>query len=106
MNSRNTIKKSKANKRTTIPLGSDFSMVEDSADISKIMTKILKEAGKNAEAEAVAHGLPRIITKTRSLVLVTPDGKEKIVYTIPKGEKPFFLRARKKGTVLHAVKSK
>lgn len=100
------IKKSQVRKGKPIPVGSDFSIVEDSAEESRIMSKILKNAAENAEAEAVANGLPRIVTRSRSLVLVMPDGKEEVIYKVAKGEKPFFSRSGKKGMVLHAVKSK
>ena len=93
INKKKITKKNKINK--------DFSSVEDSQYAIRILRKIGQRAGKAAAAEAKAAGLPTFAVINNEIVMILPDGREKIL----KGNKPhsgkYFIKF-KSSTVFHA----
>ena len=74
------------------PLGTDFSVIEESPYAFEIIKQIAKEAGQQAQAELKAAGLENLVVEKGQIISIAPNGKRRIIPSSLKEKTPYYVK--------------
>ncbi len=82
----------KVKKIPEFPLGTDFSVIEESPYAFEIIKKIAKDAGRQALAELKAAGLDTLMVEKDKIISVSACGKKRIIPSSLKEKIDYYIK--------------
>ncbi len=83
--------KKKGKKIPDFPLGTDFSVIEESPYAFEIIKKIAQDAGRQALAELKAAGLDTLMVEKDKIISVSASGKKRIIPSSLKEKTDYYI---------------